>query len=74
MHVCEITQEAHECYRLWQAELEDEMKLLSIDTQGTKQDLVERAHAYLSTEQVCNVYSADLTPVQLGLCWTNSSR
>ena len=36
------------------------MKLLSLDTQGTKQDLVERVHAYLSTEQVSNAYLADL--------------
>ena len=40
------------------------MKLLSLDTQGTKQDLVERVHAYLSTEQVSNAYLADLM-----LCW-----
>ena len=42
------------------------MKLLSLDTQGTKQDLVERVHAYLSTEQVSNAYLADLM-----LFWTD---
>ena len=36
------------------------MTQLSLDTQGTKQDLVERVHAYLSTEQVCNVYLSNL--------------
>lgn len=40
------------------------MKLLSLDTQGTKQDLVGRVHAYLSTDQVSNAYLADLI-----LCW-----
>ena len=36
------------------------MKLLSLDTQGTKQDLVERVHAYLSTVPVSNAYLAYL--------------
>ena len=44
------------------------MKLLSLDTQGTKQDLVERVHAFLSTEQVSNVYLADLMSVVLSVC------
>ena len=43
------------------------MKLLSLDTQGTKQDLVERVHAYLSTEQVSNVGLADVM-----LSWTDN--
>ena len=44
------------------------MKLLSLDTQGTKQDLVERVHAYLSTKQVGNVHTADLMPIGLSVC------
>ncbi len=37
---------------LWQAELEEEMRQLSLDTKGTKQELVDRLHAYLAAQEV----------------------
>jgi hypothetical protein len=48
----------------WQADLEVEMKLLKLDTQGNKQELVERLHAYLSAEQVSTAPSKTLTWLQ----------
>ncbi len=37
---------------LRQAELEEEMMQLSLDTKGTKQELVDRLHAYLAAQEV----------------------
>ena len=37
---------------LWQAELEEEMRQLSLDTRGTKPVLVDRLHAYLLAQEV----------------------